>query len=440
MAVVAIIGRPNVGKSTLFNRIAKKNQAIIEDVPGVTRDRNYAYAIYEDKRFFIIDTGGFDTATDDEMIQQIRLQATIAIEEADVALFLMDGSSGLHPVDYEIAKMLRRYEKKTFYVVNKIDGETKEKLLYDFYELGLTLYPLSALNGNGFEELMDEVVACIPETQHLDANYPKIAVIGRPNVGKSSLVNALLGKERMIVSDAPGTTRDAIDSICRYYKDEYLLIDTAGIRRKGKMSKSIEKYAFLRTATNIARCDVALIMINSEDGVVDMDKTIAGLAHEAGKGAVLLVNKWDLIDEKTDRYSKLIDEIKRQFWFIPYAPILTVSALTKQRVTKIFSLVNDIIAERKHKIKTSPLNDLLLETVRKQPPPMYKGKKVRLNFISQIGVDPPAFALFANYPEAISDNYLKYLDRSIRAYYPFTGTPIRFYLKEKAGRRRKTEG
>ncbi|HLC17078.1 MAG TPA: ribosome biogenesis GTPase Der, partial [Thermodesulfovibrionia bacterium] len=426
---IAIVGRPNVGKSSLFNRIVGGKKAIVEDTPGVTRDRLYEYTVWDDKGFVLIDTGGLDIESQDDMVQRVKGQALMAVEEADLILFMMDGANGLHPMDMEIAETLRRYSKPMFYLVNKIDGPTKEGRLYEFYGLGVEIMPVSAMSGFGFDEVMDAVIAAIADTGHeADAGHPRVAIVGRPNVGKSSLVNILLGKERMIVSPTPGTTRDAVDSVCHYYGRAYTLIDTAGIRKKGRMTEAVERYAFVRTIGNIDRCDVALIVMSVEDGIVTLDQKIAGLVHDAGKSAVLLLNKWDLADQKEQFFNKVIQEVRETLWFMPYARILTMSALTRQRVVKLFSLVDESVESRKTRIKTSEVNQAFREIIAKQPPPLCKGKKVKIPFITQTNINPPMFVLFTNQPEGISESYLKYLERGFRERYPFAGTPIRLKL------------
>lgn len=429
MAIVAIVGRPNVGKSSLFNRIVGSKKAIVDNTPGVTRDRLYEYTTRDNKGFVLIDTGGLDIGSQDDMIQLIRTQVLLAIEEADLILFCMDGMSGLHPMDMEIVELLRQYSKPVFHLVNKIDGPTKESRLYEFYSLGVELLPVSALSGYGFDELMEDVTDAIPCTVSHETDYPAIAIVGRPNVGKSSLVNVLIGKERMIVSPTPGTTRDAVDSVCQYYGKNYIIIDTAGIRKKGKMNESIERYAFMRTASHIDRCHIALIIMSAEDGVVTMDQKIAGLVHDSGKGAVLLLNKWDLVNQKEQFFDKMIREVKEKLWFMSYARILTMSALTRQRVVKIFPLVDEAMKSQKIRIKTAEVNQLFHEIITQNPPPLYKGKKVRIRYITQANIEPPTFVLFSNLPEGISDSYLKYLNKGVRKRYPFTGTPIRILVQ-----------
>ncbi|MCK5286802.1 MAG: ribosome biogenesis GTPase Der [Thermodesulfovibrionia bacterium] len=450
--IVAIVGRPNVGKSTLFNRIVGKKRAVVESFSGLTRDRLYGEAAWGDKNFLIVDTGGFQPAYDideahpdrfsgtsrigtpgfqKEIVQNIIKQALIAVKESDVIIMLMDAETGLMPSDVELINTLRKYSKKIFYVVNKIDGPKKEKSLYDFYPLGVTLFPVSALNGYGFDEFMDSIMKVLPESTEEPDEYPKIAILGRPNVGKSTLVNSLLGKERMIVSPVPGTTRDAVNSMCRYQKKKYLIIDTAGIRKKGKMAKTFEKYSFIKTLRNIESCDVALILIDSVDGVVEMDQKIANLVCDAGKGVIILLNKWDLTDKSPGFFEKLQGELKHKLWFMHYAPVLTISALSRQRITKLFPLVDEIITERSKKISTHELNIFLRESLLMQPPPLYKNKKVKLYYITQVGVNPPRFVLFTSRTEGIKPEYIRFLEKQLRERFSFKGTPVRFHIRQK---------
>jgi GTP-binding protein len=430
--IVAIVGLPNVGKSTLFNRIVKKRHAVIEDFPGITRDRLYGNAEWNDRPVVIIDTGGFQHGKDEEFADEVTRQVITAVEEADVIILMMDAEKGLLPPDVELIDTLRRYGKKIFYAVNKIDGPGKEKeLMSDFYSLGVDLYPVSALNGNGYENLMDHIAPILPETVEPEADFPKIAIVGRPNVGKSTLVNALLSRERMIVSPVPGTTRDAVDSVCAYYNKKYILVDTAGIRKKGSMAKTVERYSFMRTLRNIEECDVAVIVLDASAGVVDLDQKIAGLVHEARKGAVVLLNKWDLVNKDSLSLDDVHERVYRKLWFMKYAPILTASALVRQRVTRIFPIVNRIIGERSKRISTHELNEFLRDTVAKREPPLYRGKRIRIYYISQVRTTPPGFVIFTNRREGIKEQYVKFMESRLRARFPFEGTPVEFYVKQK---------
>lgn len=430
-AIVAIVGKPNVGKSTLFNRIVGKRLAVVEDIPGLTKDRIYGNAECGGKKFLVVDTGGFQHEAKTDIIKEVKRQAVTALEEADFVIMLLDADSGLLPSDIELNNTLRKHNKMTFYAVNKIDNQKKEKALCDFYSLGVDLLPLSAFNGYGFDELMEQVTKALPEGEEKDVFYPRIAIVGRPNVGKSTLVNSLLGKERMIVSPIPGTTVDAVDSLCSYYKKHYTIIDTAGIRRRGKMAKTVERYSFIRTVQNIESCDVALILLDATEGVVELDQKIAGLVYEAGKGAIILFNKWDLTEKSPTLLKNLHIELHQKLWFMYYAPVLAISALNRQRVTKLFPLVDEIIAESYRRINTNELNNFLKKCLSVQQPPLYKGKQVKLYYITQVKVKPPCFAVFTNKSEGIKQEYLRFLEKKLRERFVFKGVPVRFYVRQK---------
>lgn len=433
--IVVIVGRPNVGKSTLFNRITKSYAAIIEDIPGVTRDRNYLDAEWEDKHFIVVDTGGFYPDPADDIFLQIKEQALFAIDEADVIIHLLDGKDGLIPSDMEIARLLRASGKKVLWAVNKIDGPTREERLFDFYPLGSEdLLPVSAVTGFGYDDLMERLVSLLPSYADEKTEYPKIAIVGRPNVGKSTLINTLLSRNRMIVSPLPGTTRDSIDSICTYYSKKYLFIDTAGIKRKDMTGYSLERFSTVRAIKSIQRCDVALIVIDASDGIADQDQKIAGIVSDYGKGALFLLNKWDLLPRSEDTYKTLVREVGRKMWFMQYAPLLTVSGLEKTRVTKVFPFIDEIIMERKKRIRTAELNKVFSEIQSMMTLPSYKGKPVRLNYITQVRTEPPSFTLFANYPDGIKEAYIRHVEKILRNRFSFRGTPIRIYVKEKTRR------
>jgi GTP-binding protein len=429
--VIAIVGRPNVGKSTLFNRIVGKKLAVVEEVPGLTRDRLYSDAQWEEKLFLVVDTGGFHPVSDEDITQKIMKQAIIAVQEADVVILLMDAETGLVPSDRNLCDKLRKYNKKIFYVVNKIDSSSKEKALIDFYPLGETILPVSALNGYRFDELMDRIAETLPLYEEDKVQYPRIAIIGRPNVGKSTLANSLLGKERMIVDTVAGTTRDAVNSLCSYQKRKYILVDTAGIRKKGRMAKTFERYSFIRTVKNIENCDVTLILLDAEEGVIELDQKIASLVHDAGKGGIVLFNKWDLTDKTSRLLKKLILELRHKLWFMHYAPVLTISALSRQRIVKLFPLVDEVIAESKKTIRTPELNVFLSKCLSKQPPRLYRGKQVKLFYIAQVGIRPPSFVIFANKRQGVKPEYLRFLESQLRERYSFKGIPVRFYVKQR---------
>lgn len=430
--LVVIIGRANVGKSTLFNRIVGSSVAIVEDIPNVTRDRNYMEAEWEGRAFIVVDTGGFYPEPGEDILLQVREQALFAIEEADIIIHLLDGKEGLTFADTEISKILRASGKKVLWVVNKIDGPTREERLYDFFALGVDeLLPVSAATGYEFSELMDKVVSLLPPVSKEETTYPKIAVVGRPNVGKSTLVNALLGKNRMIVSPVPGTTRDSVDSICVYYKKKYLLIDTAGIRKKGKLGFSVERFSVVRAIRSIERCDVALIILDATKGITEQDQKIAGIVVRYAKGAIFLLNKWDIVPEPEIAYKKLISDIERKMWFLNYAPVITTSGIEKKRITKIFPVIDEIIDEREKRIPTAEINRLIRDITTSAPLPLYKGKRIKIFYMTQIKTEPPAFVIFSNYPGGIKEPYVRHIEKCLRDRFSFKGTPIRIYKKVK---------
>ncbi len=433
--VVAIIGRPNVGKSTLFNRMTRTRKAIVEDIPGVTRDRLYGEAAYDDKDFVVIDTGGLFPETGEEILLQTRQQAMFAVDEADVIVLLFDGREGLTEVDRQIVDILRPFGKKVLYVVNKIDARNREERLFEFYALGVDeLIPVSAATGYGFVEFMERLVEALPEKEEggkTGKDLPGIAVVGKPNVGKSTFVNSLLGKERMIVSPVPGTTRDSVDSICRYYGREYLIIDTAGLRRKARIAdRSIEKFTAIRAVRSIERADVVLLLVDAREGISEQDQKIAALVDRYGKGLVILFNKWDLVEEPEKRYKELLNEVHWRLRFVEYAPVLTVSGLSRKRITKVFSLVDEIISERRKRISTSALNRFVPEITPLLP--AHKGKKTKIFYMTQTGVEPPEFVLFVNHPQVFKPEHIRFIERLIRRKYTFKGTPIRVFIRQRS--------
>jgi GTP-binding protein len=432
--IVAIVGRPNVGKSTLFNRLTGGMAAIIEDTPGVTRDRLYRDAEWQGITFTVIDTGGIEINKEDIFLTQIKKQAEIAIEEADVILFLVDAKTGITIDDQEVAQILRRSNKPVLLVVNKVEDYSDPTIFFDFYQLGLgEPNPISAVHGMNTGDLLDKVVALFPEDigEPYEPDTIKIAVVGRPNVGKSSLVNAILGQERVIVSDIPGTTRDAIDTPFKHNQQDYVIIDTAGMRRRGKISEPTERYSVIRSLRAIERSDVVLMVIDAVEGITEQDKKIAGYAHEQGKACILVINKWDLItkDDKTlHQYEK---RLRNELLFLQYAPTIFVSALTKQRVIKIIDLVDFVAQQHAYRVSTSTLNQVIHEAIQLNPTPTDKGKKLKIFYLTQVSVKPPTFIIFVNEPEILHFSYERYLENKIRENFGFEGTPIRFIIRKR---------
>ena len=436
--IVAIVGRPNVGKSTLFNRIIGRRKAMVDDQPGVTRDRNYDSVTRFDAPFILIDTGGFEPETTDRMRQQMREQSQLAMDEADVILFVMDGRDGLTPSDTEVAAMLRRVNKPVFYLINKIDGEKQEAAIGDFYSLGVDMiYTVSAEHNRGIGELMDEVIKAFPRDDEAEENeeVTKIAVVGRPNVGKSSLVNRLLGFERVVANPTPGTTRDSVDTLFTVNRKSYLLIDTAGIRRKGKTTQKIEKYSVVDALRSIERADVVLIVLNAEDGVTEQDTKIAGYAYEAGRGCIFVVNKWDAIAKSNATIGKFVESIRMEFKYLPFAPILFVSAQTGQRTGQIVAEVDKVMDQYAKRVQTSDLNRVLADAITSHPPPMLGGRRVKLYYGTQVSIKPPTFVVFANRTDAIHFSYERYLANKLREAFGFTGTPLRLLFKGRESRK-----
>lgn len=431
--IVAIVGRPNVGKSTLFNRIVGQRVAIVENIPGITRDRLYQDAEWSGRSFTLIDTGGLDFFDDNEITSNVRKQAELAIEEADVIIFVVDSRTGMTSNDGEIARLLRRSDRPVILVANKVEQFDRNDYL-EFYSLGLgDPIPVSAAEGLNTGDMLDAVVSRLPAAGEDDSDRDiiKIAVIGRPNVGKSSLVNKILGQERVIVSDIPGTTRDAIDTFFEHSGRSYLLIDTAGIRRKSRIDLPTERYSVIRSLRAIDRSDVVLMLIDAVEGVTEQDKKIAGYAYEQGKASVIVVNKWDLI-EKDDRTSDLYTRnIREELGFMKYAPVVFISALTGQRVIKILQAVESAAENYSLRVSTPGLNNLVRDSVQQNPPPSHKTRRLKIYYASQSGVKPPKFVFFINDPELAHFSYMRYLENQIRSAYGFQGTPIRFLLRRK---------
>lgn len=433
MNLVAIVGRPNVGKSTLFNRLVGQRQAIVEDTPGVTRDRIYGYSEWNGKRFMLVDTGGFIPGSEDVMERSVREQAMIAIEEADVILFVCDGRDGVTSFDMDIANILRSSEKPVVLIVNKCDNSIQLANSYEFYSLGLgEPYAISALSGFNTGDFLDVIAENLQDDDIEDTDTRlKLALVGRPNVGKSSLSNALLGKDRSIVTDIPGTTRDSIDSVVKYYGEEIVLVDTAGLRKRSHINENVEMYSTMRTMRAIERCDIGVVLIDATRGLEEQDKKIINLVSDARKGIIIAVNKWDLIEKDHKTADEFTNIIRNELRTFEYVPIVYISALTRQRITKIIEIAKEIDTRRKTRIKTSELNATLLPFFEKTPPPAVKGLDLRINYVTQVGTEPPVFAFFLNHPHLLPDSYKRFMERILRENFDFVGTPISFVFRRK---------
>ena len=433
--IVAIVGRPNVGKSTLFNRIAGERISIVEDTPGVTRDRIYADAEWLDHHFTLIDTGGLEPDSDDMMLKHMYSQAEIAISSADVILFVVDVRTGMTDMDMQVANILRKADKPVVLAVNKVDDLAKYGMqVYEFYSLGLG-DPFGVSGGQmiGLGDLLDEVVKHFPADKDDSAEDDsiKVAIIGKPNVGKSSLVNRILGENRVIVSDVAGTTRDAIDSEYELNGQKYVFIDTAGMRRKAKIKESIEKYSIIRAVAAVERADVCILMINAVEGITEQDTKVAGIAHVAGKAVIIAVNKWDLIEKDNHTMNKFLKDIDTEFKYLSYAPRIFISAATGQRVTKLFELITMVSENNSRRIATGMLNDVLIEAMAMNQPPAEKGKQLRIYYMTQVSVKPPTFVLFVNDTELLHFSYKRYLENQLRDAFGFVGTPIHFIARNR---------
>ncbi len=433
--VVAIVGRPNVGKSTLFNGLAGEMISIVKDTPGVTRDRIYADVSWLDRKFTLIDTGGIEPESKDIILSQMREQAQIAIDTADVILFITDVRQGLVDADSKVADMLRRSGKPVILVVNKVDNFDKfMPEVYEFYNLGIgEPVPVSAASRLGIGDMLDEVIAHFPERsgEEEEDERPRVAIVGKPNVGKSSIINKLLGKQRVIVSDVAGTTRDAIDTEILHNGKEYIFIDTAGLRRKSRIKEDLERYSIIRTVTAVERADVVLVVIDAAEGVTEQDAKIAGIAHERGKGVIIVVNKWDAI-EKNDRTMREYESrVREVLSFMPYAEIMYVSAQTGQRLPKLFDKIDMVIENQTLRIATGVLNEIMMEAVALQQPPSDKGKRLKLYYITQVSVKPPTFVIFVNDKELMHFSYTRYLENRIREAFGFRGTSLKFFIRER---------
>ncbi|NLV23854.1 MAG: ribosome biogenesis GTPase Der [Deltaproteobacteria bacterium] len=434
MPTIAIVGRPNVGKSTLFNRIARQRKAIVEDMPGVTRDRIYAEVRHYERPFLLVDTGGYEPASDHVILSRMRAQTEVAIREADAILFLMDVTCGVHGADVAMADLLRRQEKPVFYVVNKADSPAHEIQANEFYALGIDrFYPISAEHGLGVGELIEEALKSLPpgrEDAEEDGEI-RIAIIGRPNVGKSSLVNRLLGADRVLVSPIPGTTRDTIDTRFNFNGRRYLLIDTAGIRRKAKVDEKLEKISVIQAIKAISRAHVVLMVVDAESGITEQDLTVAGYAFEKDRAVILVVNKWDLIAKDNTTFQEFSEEVRAAFKFLSFAPLLFVSALTGQRVSKILAEIEKIYQQFDRSLPTPALNKALQEAVERRPPPLFRGKRVKLFYITQTAVRPPTLTVFASRSEGLNIYYRRYLANQLRAACGLEGVPLRMVFRDR---------
>lgn len=440
--IVALIGRPNVGKSTLFNRITKSRKALVDPTPGVTRDRHYDRVTWNQKSFILVDTGGIDDNPEDLLVHHIREQAMAAIGEADIILFLMDARQGVTPADYEVVELLRRTEKPIIHLVNKIDSPAQEvDLLSQFYELGLDeLWPVSAEHSYGFNDLMDGLCDMI-SSEEVDQSLPddtvKVAFFGRPNVGKSSMINTILGENRMVVSEISGTTRDSVDTLLTHGKYTYLLIDTAGIRRKGKTKEKLEKFSIMKALAALHKCDIAVILLDADEGITEQDTKVIGYALEQGRGLIILVNKWDLLDGDKKRQDSVMSEVGRLLPFLGFAPILTVSALTGYGIKRLFPTIGSVYKQYTAIFPTAALNRLLREAVEKHSPPIYRNKRLKFYYTSQIGTRPPRFVVMTNSNKGVHFSYQRYLSNKYREGLELDKVPIQLTFKDKSGQRDK---
>lgn len=433
--IVAVVGRPNVGKSTLFNALAGENISIVKDTPGITRDRIYADVTWLDKDFTLIDTGGIEPDSKDIILSQMRAQAEIAMETADVILFLVDVKQGLVDADSKVADMLRRSHKPVVLVVNKVDSFDKYMAdVYEFYNLGIgDPHPVSAVNRIGLGDMLDEVITYFKdaETGEEEDDRPRVAIVGKPNVGKSSLINKLLGENRLIVSDIAGTTRDAVDTEITYNGKEYVFIDTAGLRRKNKVKEDLERYMIIRTVSAVERAEVVVLVIDAVEGVTEQDAKIAGIAHDRGKAVIIAVNKWDAVEKDDKTIYRFTERVRNVLSYMPYAEILFVSARTGQRLPKLFETIDMVSENHAMRVATGVLNEIMAEAVMMQQPPSDKGKRLRLYYITQVSVKPPTFVIFVNDKELMHFSYTRYIENQIRETFGFKGTPLRFIIRER---------
>ncbi len=445
--VVALVGRPNVGKSTLFNWMVGSRKALVEDTPGLTRDRNYAEVTIRDRSFTVVDTGGFEPTTDDVVLTQMRNQTMFAIEEADLIIFMGDAKAGLTPSDREIVRTLAQSNKPVFYAVNKVDSEKHENLAVDFYGLGVEIvFPVSARTGFGSDDLVEALFEHIPPNPEIDREFdeevdedtpaeaavPRVAVVGRPNVGKSTLINLLLGQERLVANPKPGTTRDSIDAVVRNHGKEYLFIDTAGIRRRSRIVDVIEKFSVIKAFGTITRAQIVLVMLDATELVTDQDARIAGFAHERGKAIVIILNKWDLVAKDSKTHGAYLEKVRTALKYLDHAPILTISATEGTRAVKIFPVIDELYQQYNKRIGTSPLNDFLETVKERHPPGTHRGnKRIKIYYMTQVRTAPPTFAFFCNHPESIHFSYQRFLENQLREAFGFGGSPLRLYFRRR---------
>ncbi len=434
--IVALIGRPNVGKSTFFNRVTKTKDALVDDIPGVTRDRLYRDAKWDGTQFTLVDTGGFLESDDDIFAKHIRFQIEQAIDHADAIVLMLDGKNGISPYDRDLIELLRNRKKPVLYAVNKIDGYEQEDRIYDFYGLGIEkLYPVSAEHGYGMNDFLDELINVLPvSSAGNEEEFIRIAVVGKPNAGKSSLINRILGKERHVVSDMPGTTRDAVDSFVKVNGKTYCLIDTAGIRKKSRVKGRLEKFSIIKALKSLDRCHVALIVIDAKAGITDQDISIAGYAYDRGCGAIFLLNKWDLIEKNSKTAQKFHENLKEQAKFLSFAPVITISALTGQRVGKIFQKVEEVYSQYSLRTGTGQLNRIIERAVAQNEPPFHRGKRLKFYYATQVATKPPSFVCFVNYPDAVHFSYKRYLINRIREETGLDKTPLRLFMRQRTGK------
>ncbi len=434
--IAAIVGRPNVGKSTLFNVLAGDNISIVKDTPGVTRDRIYAEVSWTGHDFTLIDTGGIEPESKDILLKQMREQAEIAIETADVIIFLVDVRQGLVDADEKVADMLRRSHKPVVLAVNKVDDFKKQQAdVYEFYQLGIgDPVPISSVNRQGIGDLLDEVTKYFENAgeEEEENEIPRIAIVGKPNVGKSSIINKLLGESRVIVSDIAGTTRDAIDTPVKWNNKNYIFIDTAGLRRKSKITEDLERYSIIRTVTAVERADIVILVIDAKEGIAEQDAKIAGIAHDRGKGIVIAVNKWDAVEKNTDSTKEYTEKVRNVLSYLPYAEILFISAETGQRLPKLFDAIDMVLTNQNRRLTTGVLNQILAEAVALNQPPTDKGRRLRLFYITQVSVVPPTFVIFVNDKKLMHFSYTRYIENKIRESFDFRGTALRFIIRERS--------